>query len=336
MKILLIGNFNEKETNLVNGQTIKSDLIYEALKEKFNVERINTNLLKTNFFSLLYRNILKIVNSQKIIVMLGKNGLNILFPVIYIIAKILKKDIYYIVIGGWLASKIRKNLILKYMLKRIDKIFVECYGMQKELNEINCLNVDILYNFRDTDFLPKEVNNIDKKYENMKLIFYSRIIEEKGIYDLIEVIKKINTKDEVVTLDIYGPIGKYEKLDQFLDKNIKYKGIISKDKYQILNKYDLMVFPTYYSGEGQAGVIVEAMISNLPILASDWKYNSEFISDNETGFLFKARDKEDLEKKIKFINDNRELLKKIKKNMIEEKNKYTKEEFLKKLEEFLR
>lgn len=336
MKILLIGNFNEKKTNLVNGQTIKSDLIYEALKEKFNVERINTNLLKTNFFSLLYRNILKIVNSQKIIVMLGKNGLNILFPVIYIIAKILKKDIYYIVIGGWLASKIRKNLILKYMLKRIDKIFVECYGMQKELNEINCLNVDILYNFRDTDFLPKEVNNIDKKYENMKLIFYSRIIEEKGIYDLIEVIKKINTKDEVVTLDIYGPIGKYEKLDQFLDKNIKYKGIISKDKYQILNKYDLMVFPTYYSGEGQAGVIVEAMISNLPILASDWKYNSEFISDNETGFLFKTRDKEDLEKKIKFINDNRELLKKIKKNMIEEKNKYTKEEFLKKLEEFLR
>ena len=55
MQILLIGNFNEKDTNLVNGQTLKSDLIYETLKEidNYQIKRINTNRLIKDFFKVL-------------------------------------------------------------------------------------------------------------------------------------------------------------------------------------------------------------------------------------------------------------------------------------------
>ena len=55
--------------------------------------------------------------------------------------------------------------------------------------------------------------------------------------------------------------------------------------YAILNSYDMMIFPTYYAGEGVAGVIVDAFIAGLPVIASDLGSCREVISDKETGYL---------------------------------------------------
>lgn len=328
MRVLLIGNFSEGETLLINGQTIKSDIIYKSMSEitQLEVLKLNTNLLKHKKKLFIKDLFSKVKKADKIIIMLGINGMRYLFPIIYLLGKKYKKDIFYIVIGGWLPTFLKKNRFIKKMILNIKRVLVESKGMKYELNELKLSNVEILYNFRKIDFIPKVKSETKDKF---KLVFFSRVIKEKGVYDLIEVIKKLKNKN--IYLDIWGPIKK-EELEELNNEigdveEIKYKGVLKEKIYMSLSEYDLMVFPTYYQGEGQAGVLIDAFISELPVLASDWRFNSEFIINNETGFLYKTKDKNDLESKLKDIIKNKKLLLKVKKNLKFEKNKYSDSNF---------
>jgi len=78
--------------------------------------------------------------------------------------------------------------------------------------------------------------------------------------------------------------------------------------YQELSAFDMMVFPTYWQGEGFPGVIVDAFIAGLPVLASDWNLNSEVIEDGVTGLLFPAKDMIQLCDKMKYVIENRDIL----------------------------
>lgn len=57
---------------------------------------------------------------------------------------------------------------------------------------------------------------------------------------------------------------------------------------EVLKNYDALLFPTYYEGEGFAGTIIDAFAAGLPVIASDWKYNSEIIKQGITGVITKT------------------------------------------------
>ena len=66
----------------------------------------------------------------------------------------------------------------------------------------------------------------------------------------------------------------------------EYRGVLQPDKVvPALRQYDALVFPSHYDGEGCPGILVEALSAGLPIIASDWKYNSEFVVNGDNGFL---------------------------------------------------
>jgi len=83
-----------------------------------------------------------------------------------------------------------------------------------------------------------------------------------------------------------------------------------------------MAFPTYYEGEGFPTVIVESFISGLPVIASDWKYNSEIIIDNYNGRLFKTKSVEDLTKILEQIYFHKQELKEMRLNCLKEAKKF--------------
>ena len=49
------------------------------------------------------------------------------------------------------------------------------------------------------------------------------------------------------------------------------------------------MFPTYYAGEGFAGTLIDAYSAGIPVIASDWKYNSEIVNES-VGFVYKTGD----------------------------------------------
>lgn len=65
-----------------------------------------------------------------------------------------------------------------------------------------------------------------------------------------------------------------------------YRGVLQPNEViSTLQKYDALIFPSHYDGEGCPGILVEALSASLPIIASDWKYNSEFVKNGINGFL---------------------------------------------------
>lgn len=107
----------------------------------------------------------------------------------------------------------------------------------------------------------------------LKLIFLSRISEEKNLDFAISVLSKVSVE---LHFDIYGPISndeywnKCSKLIEKLPSNIKvnYNGIVKPDDVrEVISKYDLFFLPT--KGENYGHVIAESLSSGTPVLISD-------------------------------------------------------------------
>ncbi len=62
----------------------------------------------------------------------------------------------------------------------------------------------------------------------------------------------------------------------------------------MLAGYDAMLFPTFFYGEGFAGIFIDAFISGLPVIASDWSLNGEIIKNGKTGWIVPNRNVDEL------------------------------------------
>lgn len=125
--------------------------------------------------------------------------------------------------------------------------------------------------------------------ERLNLCFVSRVQRTKGLDTLAKMSDILYKKKlyNLLKIDFYG-----QKTDDYFDTHLKsismyeYKGVLQPNEViSTLQKYDALIFPTHYDGEGCPGILVEALSSALPIIASDWKYNSEFVKDGVNGFL---------------------------------------------------
>lgn len=288
MKVLVLGYFGYV-TNQLDGQTIKTRDVYALLKEKSQEE---VEYFDTQSFKVSKLNILKmlwmIIKVHHIFYLPAHNNLKYIFPLVYLLAKISNTKINYLVIGGWLSKFLSNKKFHRYMLKDINGIYVETDQLLNDLSKYNFKNLHKLYNFRMVDIEKiKPSKNIDK---NIKLVFMARVHPMKGVdvlFDLDNRIREIGLKN--ISIDIYGQIlQSYE--NEFLKKlessKINYRGEIEpSDIYNVLPSYDLMLFPTKYYTEGFPGTILDAYISGLPIVATDWLNAKEFILNEETGFI---------------------------------------------------
>ena len=63
-----------------------------------------------------------------------------------------------------------------------------------------------------------------------------------------------------------------------------------------------MLFPTFWWGEGMPGVIIDAFICGLPVLASDWNFNCDVVDCN-TGVIILPNNEKELYMGMKNILD---------------------------------
>ncbi|WP_338410878.1 glycosyltransferase, partial [uncultured Flavobacterium sp.] len=106
---------------------------------------------------------------------------------------------------------------------------------------------------------------------------------------------------------------------------LHYKGFIdlrNEKNYEILASYNCMLFPTFWEGDGYAGVLVDAMIAQLPVIASNWNFNKEIINHNQNGWLISPKSKEELQNAMKEIIYNPEILRKFELETIKNISKY--------------
>ena len=325
MSVFICGYFGYfPEQN--DGQTIKTRLvrnIFESIPET-KVTWFDTQKLKTNILYSCYTIIKLAIRADFIVMLPGKNGLKLIFPFLYLISRIRNSRLVYIVIGGWLPIVTQKSWIVKPLLRKISKIMVETRLMKKDLESQKFKNVTVLNNFKPLVDISNEQPVVEN--ETFKIVFVSRILKEKGIYELIRAVESLKMKLDI-SCDFYGPIDPEdrEKFTHEISKSLacNYLGVLSPTEVvKSIRKYDLFAFPTYYHGEGFPGVLIDAMNAGVPVLASNWRFNSEIIKESINGFLYQYDQFDQLVEKIRFCAHNRGLLHNMKQNCMSESKKY--------------
>lgn len=289
----VIGHFGYGK-NLVNGQTIKTKIVTDELIRILGENKIETIDSAVGFrgiVTLFFRVGLMMFRCTNIIILPAHKGLIYFSIVLWFWKCFFKVKLHYVVIGGWLVNYLENKSIIEGILKQFDHIFVENTITKLELENKGFRNVMILSNCKSLNItkIGKKKKFYKKTY---KLCILSRVMYEKGIDDAIFAINKINDMYEEIRfcLDIYGPIEKnyidnFNKLLANNAKFIKYQGIVSyNETYQIIQKYDFLLFPTRFFEEGIPGTIIDAYAAGVPVIFSKWKHWKDVMEDGKTGF----------------------------------------------------
>ncbi len=314
-----------------DGQTIKTRNIKDVLEREFGVDRIvcvDTYGGIRAIFGILFRMLKYAKKSDNIIILPASNGIRVILPLCSLLKRLYNIRVLYVVIGGWLPQLVKGNAFISKMVKTLDAVYVETHNMKEILDASGYSNVVILPNFKNTT--PLDESKLIYSNGSYRLCTFSRVMKEKGIEIAVDAVKELNYKedDPCFYLDIYGTVPEEQKewfssLNNSFPDYIRYMGEVDSDKsIDVLKQYHALLFPTYYDGEGFAGTIVDGLFSGVPIIASDWKYNSEVITNMKTGIILGKNNSSSLADAIKKSCDN-ELWKRMKLNCLKEAQKYT-------------
>jgi glycosyltransferase involved in cell wall biosynthesis len=190
-------------------------------------------------------------------------------------------------------------------------------------------NCHTLRNFRDVEIVEKKDIHSNKD-GILRVVYASRITENKGIFDLLFAVADINQKSHspLLVLDIYGDIqlqGQLlTKFNDYLGPQISYKGVLdNRAIVQTISEYDLFCLPTKYHGEGTPGVLLESFFAGTPALISSFSHAKHLIQNGFDGIIYDINDPKDLRQKMADIISNKTILEKIRVNVQKTAEKYT-------------
>lgn len=330
VKICVLGHFGLGK-NLINGQTVKTKIITEELKNFFGEKQVNeidtSGGIKT-IFKAPFQSFCSLKNSENAVIFPAHNGLRVYAPMLIFFNRFFKKKLHYVVIGGWLPDFLEKRRHLSKCLKHFDGIYVETNVMKKVLEAQGFDNIFVMPNCKRLTVL-NENELVYPQGIPFRLCTFSRVMKEKGIEDAVNAVKSINEEygKTVYTLDIFGQVDEeqtewFENLKKSFPDYISYGGLVPFEKsVETIKKYFALLFPTYYDGEGFAGTLIDSFSAGVPVIATDWKYNTEIVNEN-VGFLYRTGNNKEFEKILKRLSENPSELLKKKRFCLKEAKKY--------------
>lgn len=323
MSVVLCGNVGDRDGS-TNGQTYKTRVVFEELTNRLPerpVQLIDTSYMLSRPLRILFSLRRALKQTEALIIMPGMRGLYVFSFFLAKWNRHFRKRIYFVVVGGWLPEYLRRHNRLRTFCVGLDGVYPEIPSMARALEKQGLRNVEVVPNFRRFERQAELCLKPERDEASLKTCFYSRVLREKGIEDAMEAVRLANQAagQARVTLDIFGPVdrGYRRRFTRLLLKypEHRYHGALSPtNPYQTLEAYDLMLFPTFYEGEGFPGAVVDAFVAGLPVIASDWRYNREVIEAGRTGLLVNEHDIVGLANKINDLATDRVLLHSMKQN----------------------
>ena len=297
--VCVIGHFGGDKVFL-DGQTVKTKMLTKALQEELGRSAVNTVDTyggKKALLRCMFQAIAALKNHRNVVILPAHNGIRFFVPMLTFGNLFFHRRLHYAVVGGWLPQFLQKHSWLKGMLKKFHGIYVETNRMKQGLEALGLSNVLVLPNCKNIQVLTPEelIYSTEKPF---RLCTFSRVMKEKGIEDAVEAVKAVNTQrgETVYTLDIYGQVDPsqtqwFADLQKTFPDYIRYAGMVPSDQsVSVLKDYFALLFPTFYPGEGFAGTLIDAMASGIPVIASDFRYNMEIVTEGKTGRLHPTAD----------------------------------------------
>jgi len=188
------------------------------------------------------------------------------------------------------------NYLLRYGLKKVD--FVQTISEQTREKLLAA-------EFRDDQirFIPNGIDTGDKPLNRhmqgtVVLGYCGRLREVKGVHVLLDALAKVNQHRPELDLKVViaGSGTSADDLKAQSEKlgiaaRVEWLGLI-EDTQAFLRSLDIYVQPSF--AEGLPNSVMEAMVEQLPVIATDIGGNNDLIDHETSGLLFPAGDSDAL------------------------------------------
>ena len=253
------------------------------------------------------------------VVVFGSNGFLLkVAPILAVIAQVFGRPFYIRPFGGSLDTfcETLPSILkapLTSTLRRADGVIVQTRQLALGLEPVIGAVARVAPGYRP---LPQNQAPSPKRTSTqaLRLCYVGHIREEKGVLVLLDSLRRLRDEgDTLVHCDVYGPI--YDSVRQQFHEviratpNASYRGVVSTDAViSTMQLYDALVFPSFYQGEGHPGVLVEAMMAGLPMIATDFRSVPELVKHEVNGLLVRHADPASLAAAIVRLRNDRTLL----------------------------
>ena len=144
----------------------------------------------------------------------------------------------------------------------------------------------------DDDLSGFDIQNALKKRqssEKWRVLFLSRILRDKGIYETIEAVSVLKAKYPIIELIVAGDGDELENVKSLVHNlnmsNVTFVGYVrGEEKRHIFEKSQVFCYPTYY-GEGLPTCAIEAIAYGLPVITRPVGGLVDFFKNEEHGFI---------------------------------------------------
>ncbi len=258
-----------------------------------------------------------------------------LMPLCLVTAKLFKKPFYIRCFGGSL-DQYYSNLpapvrrYFRFVLNRCDGLIVQTELLKTFFEQRLSVEVTHVPGYRESvETIDRNLTPTEMANKPLRLVYLGHIREEKGVFDLLDSLKLLDEYErETITCDFYGPI--YEEIESSfhrklaLTTNATYHGMLPHENViPTISTYDVLVFPTYYPGEGHAGVIVEAMMAGMPIITTRFNALPELITHGKNGLLVSPNNPEEIANSIRLLADSPDLRQELGHRALESSRQYS-------------
>jgi len=318
--------------NPISGVSISNKIVKEVLEKQSNVSIINTSfpifndqigkfsIKKMMFFLKVNFQFYKVISSDIIYITPGQTFFGILkYAIFILLASSLKKELIIHVHGNYLGTQYQqlrgfKKRLFSFLVSKFTKGIVLSSSLKNNLLPfIEESKIFIIHNFAE-EYLYK---NIDKKnFDTIRIVFLSNLMQEKGIFLLLDALKELEDKNISYEAKIAGNVD--DTLQNKIMKKIsklkktQYVGVVSgENKKQLLQWSTIFVLPTFYKMEGQPISILEALATQNLLITTNFAGIPDILKDGVHGFFVNAKSSNDIVLRLLEINENRSIIKQI-------------------------
>ena len=211
-----------------------------------------------------------------------------------------------------------KFFLTRLALRNIDVISVSD-GAKKILVKnarLDRSKITTIYNSVELENENKIVDStlVDKKRRYFTIAQVGRLVQNKGIYDFVNIAKEVKKTNENIRFFLIGDGEEHGRLKSYIKKNNLEDYVYmlgNKDNVIEHLKYvDLVLLCSYIEGLPLAPI--EAFSQRIPVIASSIPGTSEEIVNGINGYLVSAKDIEGFAKRINEVYEDKELYKSLK------------------------
>jgi len=196
---------------------------------------------------------------------------------------------------------------------------------------------------KEVSVIPNGVNVEEyapqvKEFDGRSVLFVGRLVYRKGLHLLLETMKKVIDEKKEAELTIAGsgylsPLLKLVVKTLGLQDNIFIREDLSKNELiDLYQKANVFVMPSVF-GESFGIVLLEAMASKTPVVATAQGGVQEVVTHMETGLLVRKNKIEGLAKSILTLLEDESFSERISSNAFRKVKKYDWSIVVKKIEE---